>query len=106
MNGQYVFGRYLENEPTAVTVLQEHARLVGYGLAGYINVFNPEKIVIGGGISEAGDAYIQLIDTAARKYAMQDCSEGVEIAAARLGNKAGFLGAAYFAFSRFEPPTK
>lgn len=106
VNGQYVFDRYLQKAPLAVAVLQEHARLVGYGLAGYINIFNPEKIVIGGGISEAGDAYIQLIDAVARKYAMRDCSEGVDIAAARLGNKAGFLGAAYYAFSRFEPSTK
>lgn len=83
----------------ATEILLEHVRLVGYGVADYINVFNPERIVIGGGISEAGDDYIQLVDAAAGKYAMRDCSEGVEIVAAQLGNKAGFLGAARFALS-------
>lgn len=98
-DGRYIFDRYRQGEPLATEVVLEHARLVGYGVAGYINVFNPERIVIGGGISEAGEDYIQLIDAAARKYAMRDCSEGVEIVAARLGNKAGFLGAARFALS-------
>lgn len=98
-DGRYIFDRYRAGEPLATEIVLEHARLVGYGMAGYINVFNPERIVIGGGISEAGEDYIRLIDEAARKYAMRDCSEGVEIVAARLGNKAGFLGAARFALS-------
>lgn len=100
VNGQHIFERYLRGEALAAEIVAEHARLVGFGLAGYIDIFNPERIVIGGGISEAGQPYIELIDAAARRYAMADCSEGVAIAAARLGNKAGFLGAAFFAFSR------
>jgi len=67
INGKYIVDQYLKKEPLAVAVFKEHTRLVGYGLAGYINIFNPEKIVIGGGISEAGDVYIKPVDAAAQK---------------------------------------
>lgn len=97
VNGKQIFDLYLAQDPIATQVLLEHARLIGYGLAGYLNIFNPEKVIIGGGISEAGEPYIQLIDQATRRYAMKECAEGVHIQAASLGNQAGFLGAAKYA---------
>jgi len=40
------------------------------------------------------------LQSSAKKYAMKDCMNGVEIAGAKLGNKAGYLGAAYYALNR------
>jgi glucokinase len=100
INGKYILQKFREGDKIAVEVIDEHTRLVGEGVAGFVNVFNPEQIVIGGGISESGDFYIEKIRAVAENRAMKDCYEGVEISAARLGNKAGFLGASYFAVSQ------
>lgn len=69
------------------------------GLASYVDIFNPSRIVIGGGVSESSTHYINQIKEATIKYAMTDCWYGVELLRAQLGNKAGFLGAAHYAFS-------
>lgn len=100
VNGKFIFDQYQEGESLATTIFVEHCRLVGYGIAGFINIFNPEKIIIGGGISESGPDYIELVKSAAFHYAMEDCSRGVQIEAAKLGNKAGSMGAAYFALKK------
>ena len=66
---------------------------------GFINIFAPQKIVIGGGISESGQFYIDMIKETAFKYAMPDCSVNTDIVSATLGNKAGCLGAAMLVFN-------
>ena len=59
-----------------------------------------EAVVIGGGISEAGQFYIDMIKKSAMAYAMPDCSPYTDIVAATLGNNAGCLGAASLIFNR------
>ena len=100
IDGKFIVEEFLRGENLANKVMHEHTHLLGMGIAGIINIFNPEHIVIGGGISEAGDFYINQIIASAKQHAMKDCYEGVKISAAQLGNKAGFLGAGYFALSQ------
>ncbi len=96
VNGRTLIEKYIEGNEIAKFVIDENTRLLGKGIAAYINIFNPDHIIIGGGISEA-PSYIDLIRTYAFQFAMEDCKEGVKISAAKLGNKAGYLGAARFA---------
>jgi len=98
INGHYIVERFKEGEPTAVKCMQEHTDYLGHGIASFINTFAPQKVVIGGGISEAGQFYIDMIKASAFKYAMPDCAANTEIVGAILGNKAGFLGAASLVF--------
>jgi glucokinase len=56
-------------------------------------------VVIGGGISESGDFYLKNLEKEFRKYVMPDCAVNTQLCLAQLGNKAGILGAAQFAFS-------
>lgn len=100
VNGKFILDQYKKGEALATSIFVEHCRLIGYGISGFINIFNPEKIIIGGGISESGPEYIELVQSAAFHYAMDDCSRGVKIEAAKLGNKAGSMGAAYFALKK------
>lgn len=94
INGHYIVDRFKENEAEAVACLKEHTGYLGHAMAGFINTFAPQKIVIGGGISEAGQFYIDMIKETAFKYAMPDCATNTDIVAASLGNNAGCLGAA------------
>lgn len=98
IDGYYIVQKFKENEPQAVDCLKNHTDYLGHGIAGFINTFAPQKVVIGGGISEAGQFYIDMIKESAFRYAMPDCAANTEIVAASLGNNAGCMGAASLVF--------
>ncbi len=98
IDGYYIVRKFKENEPEAVECMQDHTGYLGHGIAGFINTFAPQKVVIGGGVSEAGPFYIDMIKESAFRYAMPDCSINTEIVAAILGNNAGCMGAAMLVF--------
>lgn len=100
VNGEVIVRLYKENDPIAVESLNEHCDFLGHGIGGFINIFSPQLIVVGGGLSEAGDFYIQKVSERAMRYAIPDCAVNTRIMAATLGNKAGCLGAAALIFNR------
>ena len=99
ITGNTIVSKYLDGEQPAVQALNRHFDYLAVGLAGLINIFSPQLVVIGGGISESGDFYIDAIRERTMQRAMKETSVNTVIKAARLGNKAGFLGAAALAFS-------
>jgi len=98
IDGRYIVDRFKEGEPSAVKCMQEHTDYLGHGIASFVNTFAPQKVVIGGGISEAGQFYIDMISASTFRYAMPDCASNTEVVGAILGNKAGCLGAASLVF--------
>jgi len=71
---------------------------VGVGLANLVNIFNPELIVIGGGLSNIGDMLFKPAFKVAGERAFKEAFQAVRFAAAGLGPNSGVLGAAAFAF--------
>ena len=104
INGELIVRLYKQGDPIAKISLEEHCDFLGHGIAGFINIFSPQKIVIGGGLSEAGDFYIQKVSEKARSYAIPDCAVNTQIIAAALGNKAGSIGAASLVFTQLSAP--
>ena len=70
---------------------------VGVGLANLINIFNPELIVIGGGLSNIGDMLLEPAFEVAGERAYKEAFQTVRFASAELGRNSGVLGAAAFA---------
>jgi glucokinase len=70
---------------------------VGVGLANLINIFNPELIVIGGGLSNIGDMLLEPAFKVAGERAHKEAFQAVRFASAELGRNSGVLGAAAFA---------
>ncbi len=66
---------------------------IGTGLASAVNLLNPEKIIIGGGVAESGDLLLNPIKETLAKRAMPITAAAVEVVPAKLGNKAGVIGA-------------
>jgi glucokinase len=99
ITGRDIVARYLDNQPAARTVMNRHFDHLGSGIAGLINIFSPQKLIVGGGISEAGDFYIGQIRQRTNQRVMKETSLYTTIEAAALGNKAGFLGAAALVFN-------
>jgi glucokinase len=75
---------------------------VGVGLANLVNIFNPEVIVIGGGLSNIGDMLLEPAFEEARRRAFQPSYQAVRFARAELGRNSGVLGAAAFALQKME----
>ena len=100
IDGFYVVKKFKQNNDFAIQCIEEHTEYLGHGVASFINTFAPQKIIIGGGISDAGQFYIEMIKKTAFKNMMPDCGKHTEIVGAQLGNIAGSLGAAAIAFSK------
>lgn len=98
INGELIVELFKQEDPIAVQSINEHCYFLGRGVAAFINIFSPQKVLIGGGISEAGDFYIAKIAETAYKYAMPDCAANTLIERATLGNKAACIGAASLVF--------
>ncbi len=98
VTGKMIVKLYHENNMWAVESMNDHWQFLGRGIAGLVNIFSPQRVVIGGGISESGAFYIKNLNEEFRKQVMPDCAVNTEICAAKLGNNAGVLGAAQFVF--------
>jgi glucokinase len=86
-----------QGDEAARSVLEETGVWLGIGLAGFVNVFNPEVIAIGGGAARAGDL---ILDAARREVHLRAMSPGrdfAEVKEATLGAQSGILGAAALA---------
>jgi glucokinase len=95
-----IFELSYTNSPVAVKVVKENAELVGIGLANLITIFAPEIIVLGGGMSEANDNYLEMIRQSAFANSLENCRSEVKIERARLGSSASLLGSAYYGMTR------
>ena len=93
-NGRDIVGRYHAGEQEAIDTMEEHWEWLGQGIRSFINIFAPQKVVVGGGISEAGEFYFEGVRRHTAAHVMEVCGGHTEIVAATLGNRAGSLGAA------------
>jgi len=96
--GELVTRAAREGDAAAVAIVTAVAGRLGEGIAGLVNVLDPEVVVVGGGVGEAGDllmgplreAYLAAVEGA-------DVRPDVSIVPAQLGNDAGAIGAALLA---------
>jgi len=86
-----------DGDPTAQQVWQETCEALGCGITSIANLFEPELIVLGGGVVRTGDQLLEPVRAYVREQAM--CS-GVEIVATTLGDAVGVAGAAAVAYER------
>jgi glucokinase len=92
-----------DGDEAARSVLAEIGRRLGYGLAGVVNVFNPEVIVIGGGAIAAGELLLSPARAVVLERALPPARETVKIVPAHFGDEAGMLGAALLALDTLIP---
>ena len=89
-----------DGDSLASEVILKAATYLGVGLANLVNIFNPEMIIIGGGIAKMGDPLLNPARQVVRERAFQLSAQAVQIVSAQLGDDAGVLGAAVFAFQQ------
>lgn len=89
-----IFERASKGDDLCQTIVENTADVLGLTIANIATIVNPSKILIGGGVSKAGDQLISLIDKYYKQYALDRLSQDCEIKVAELGNDAGIIGAA------------
>ena len=82
-----------EGDPVALNVFTKAMEYIGIGVANLVNLFNPEMIVIGGGVSMAGDIFFDNINRFVAKHLMQSNFREVNIYPVTFGNNAALMGA-------------
>jgi glucokinase len=86
-----------KGDEAALSVLEETGTWLGIGLAGFVNVFNPEVVAIGGGVAKAGELILEAARREVHLRARPPSRDLAEIKVASLGPESGVLGAAALA---------
>ena len=84
----------------ACEVINKAAYYLGVGLANVVNIFNPEVIIIGGGVSKMGDMLFRPARKVVKQRAFSLPARTVRIVRSRLGDKAGIIGATIYLMDR------
>lgn len=94
VNGRTAFDAAKQGDKAAQEVVDTYVSYVAAGVMSMINIFQPEKFVIGGGISKEGDRLLKPIIDFVNQYGYNKYLEKTEIKVATLFNDAGIIGAA------------
>ncbi len=94
---QDILDAIAKEDVLCIEALQEVANELGKNLAGIINIFNPELLVIGGDLSVTGDYLTQPVRMGIKKYSLNVVNEDSRIVTSALKDQAGLVGACLMA---------
>lgn len=92
-----VFSAYGKNDEVAVYVINEAIEYWGMAVANLVSIFNPEKIIFGGGVFGPAIKFLDRIHDEARKWAQPISMQQVRLEGSTLKGETGLLGAGYLA---------
>jgi glucokinase len=102
VTAQVIHSAAKQGDSLAKELIARTSYYVGVGLANLINIFNPELIVIGGGLSNIGDMLLEPAFKMAGERAYKESFRAVRFALPELGRNSGVLGAAAFALQEIK----
>ncbi len=103
VTSEMVYRAARNGDPVALRVMKDMGRLLGIGIANLINIFNPQMIVLGGGVKDAWDLFIGATHEEIMRRAFQVPAERTRIVPSLLGDDAGMIGAAAGALQKIPP---
>jgi glucokinase len=92
----------MDGDEVAAAAVAKLGRRLGVGVANMINIFDPQVVAIGGGVSSAGELLVGPARDVAREYVLPGVGTATEIRVARSGPQAGVRGAALLARSELK----
>ncbi len=102
VNAKVVHKAAQKGDSLAKELIAQTSYYIGVGLTNLINIFNPELIIIGGGLSNIGDMLLEPAYKVAGERAYKVAFESVRFARAELDKNSGVIGAAVYAFREIE----
>ena len=100
LNGRAIFRRAAAGEMKMLAALDAWLDDVAAGITGLVHIFNPEAVVVGGGVSSQEELLIRPLRERVLSGVMPRFAEGLQLKGAALGNDAGIIGAAKFFMDR------
>lgn len=97
VSGRTSFDAMREGDASAQKVVDEYIEYLGNGISSFINILQPEYLVIGGGISKEGETLLAPLRRIVKRESFNVGGEAMrtKVVAAKLGNDAGIIGAAF-----------
>ncbi|MFS1663428.1 ROK family glucokinase [Streptococcus sp. zg-JUN1979] len=92
-----IFDAAKEGDSFALTIVDKVSEYLGLATANISNILNPDSIVIGGGVSAAGEFLRSRVEKHFLTYAFPQVRQSTKVKIAQLGNDAGIIGAASLA---------
>jgi glucokinase len=93
---KHIFEAARLDDNLAADIIKKAARKLGVKVALLVNILNPQLVIIGGGLEEAGIPFIDEIKHTVSEWSFEEASSSVRIIPSRLGENAVALGAANF----------
>lgn len=90
---------YYQGDPLARQLIEQVKRVLIAGFASLINVFNPRRLILGGGFIDGMPEMIEVIDKGIRENALKAATQSLEVVKAKLGKQTGVIGSAAAIFN-------
>lgn len=100
VTSEKVFLAAREGDSLACRIINEAIRCLGVGVLNIVTIFNPEMVIIGGSMAQMGDTLLEPVRTMVKEKAFRIMVKDLEIVTANLGNDAGLVGAAAYAYDQ------
>ena len=100
VNAKAVMEAAAQGDSLAVALVDRFARDLGRGLANLLHIFDPQMIILGGGVSQSYQVYSTALDAAIQSNVMAHLKENINVVTSVLGDNVSLLGAAHLAFQR------
>lgn len=94
-NGKTIFELYDKGDREVTQAVEVFFKHLAIGISNLAYIFNPEMIVIGGGITDRGNQFLKEVKEEVEKYLQKEIYNNCEIELAQNGNCAGMIGAIY-----------
>jgi glucokinase len=98
LTSEKIFSTAMAGDELAIDAFRRAGVYLGLAMANFVNIFNPEMIVIGGGVSAAWEMFAQPAREEVLRRAFPVPAQRCRIVRAELGGDAGLIGAAWLAF--------
>ncbi len=93
-----VFALYRQGHPAVTRLVDDVFTTIGMGCVALINLFDPEKLVIGGGVARVGEPLFTAVRSYVATHALSPSGRHIPIVPSRLQEQSGLIGAAAFFF--------
>ncbi|GIK40537.1 MAG: glucokinase [Chloroflexota bacterium] len=94
LSGADIAAAMAQGDPAARAIIEQAGHWLGLGMASWAAIYQPEQMILGGGVAQAGEIWLQAAVAAMRSSGVPRFTETVRVATARLGKGAGVIGAA------------
>jgi glucokinase len=102
VTAKIVADAYHHSDPLAVALMEKIQKALIAGFASLVNVYNPCRLIIGGGLIDGMPELIQMIDKGVKDIALKAATQSLETVKANLGKEVGVIGAAAAIFNLIE----